>query len=154
MISIVPDISSDAMWKEHLASMDHLRQGIHLRAYAQKQPKQEYKREAFQLFEDLLNNIQVEVIKILCRGGFRGKEDLDEIEKRRREQEQKSQLKYKKETSNQLGTRIDQVQAARLDSSQALGQAPFVRSNKKIGRNELCPCGSGKKFKVCCGRLE
>jgi len=144
----------DAMWKEHLASMDHLRQGIHLRAYAQKQPKQEYKREAFQLFEDLLNNIQVEVIKILCRVEFRGKEDLDEIEKRRREQEQKSQLKYKKETSNQLGTRIDQVQAARLDSSQALGQAPFVRSNKKIGRNELCPCGSGKKFKVCCGRLE
>ena len=144
----------DAMWKEHLASMDHLRQGIHLRAYAQKQPKQEYKREAFQLFEDLLNNIQVEVIKILCRVEFRGKEDLDEIEKRRREQEQKSQLKYKKETSNQLGTRIDQVQAARLDSSQALGQAPFVRSNKKIGRNELCPCGSGKKFKVCCGLLE
>lgn len=144
----------DAMWKEHLASMDHLRQGIHLRAYAQKQPKQEYKREAFQLFEDLLNNIQVEVIKILCRVEFRGKEDLDEIEKRRREQEQKSQLKYKKETSNQLGTRIDQAQAARLDSSQALGQAPFVRSNKKIGRNELCPCGSGKKFKVCCGRLE
>jgi len=144
----------DTMWKEHLASMDYLRQGIHLRAYAQKQPKQEYKREAFKLFEDLLNNIQTEVVRILCRVEFRGRNDLEEIEEKRREQAQTSQLNYQKETRSQLGAGIDQAQAANRDASQSLGTAPFVRSNRKIGRNELCPCGSGKKFKVCCGRLE
>ena len=144
----------DNMWKEHLASMDYLRQGIHLRAYAQKQPKQEYKREAFKLFEDLLNNIQTEVIRILCRVEFRGRDDLEEIEEKRREQAQTSQLNYQKETRSQLGAGIDQAQAANRGASQSLGTAPFVRSNRKIGRNELCPCGSGKKFKVCCGRLE
>ena len=144
----------DTMWKEHLASMDYLRQGIHLRAYAQKQPKQEYKREAFKLFEDLLNNIQTEVVRILCRVEFRGRDDLEEIEEKRREQAQTSQLNYQKETRSQLGAGIDQAQAANRDASQSLGTAPFVRSNRKIGRNELCPCGSGKKFKVCCGRLE
>ena len=144
----------DTMWKEHLASMDYLRQGIHLRAYAQKQPKQEYKREAFKLFEDLLNNIQTEVIRILCRVEFRGRDDLDEIEEKRREQVQTSQRNYQKETSSQLGAGINQAQAANRDASQSLGPAPFIRSNRKIGRNELCPCGSGKKFKVCCGRLE
>ena len=144
----------DNMWKEHLASMDYLRQGIHLRAYAQKQPKQEYKREAFKLFEDLLNNIQTEVIRTLCRVEFRGRDDLGEIEEKRREQAQTSQLNYQKETRSQLGAGIDQAQAANRGASQSLGTAPFVRSNRKIGRNELCPCGSGKKFKVCCGRLE
>ena len=144
----------DTMWKEHLASMDYLRQGIHLRAYAQKQPKQEYKREAFKLFEDLLNNIQTEVVRILCRVEFRGRDDLEEIEEKRREQAQTSQLNYQKETRSQLGAGVDQAQAANRDASQSLGAAPFVRSNRKIGRNELCPCGSGKKFKVCCGRLE
>ncbi len=144
----------DTMWKEHLASMDYLRQGIHLRAYAQKQPKQEYKREAFKLFEDLLNNIQTEVVRILCRVEFRGRDDLEEIEEKRREQAQTSKLNYQKETRSQLGAGIDQAQAANRDASQSLGTAPFVRSNRKIGRNELCPCGSGKKYKVCCGRLE
>ena len=144
----------DTMWKEHLASMDYLRQGIHLRAYAQKQPKQEYKREAFKLFEDLLNNIQTEVVRILCRVEFRGRNDLEKIEEKRREQAQTSQLNYQKETRSQLGAGIDQAQVANRDASQSLGTAPFVRSNSKIGRNELCPCGSGKKFKVCCGRLE
>ena len=139
----------DTMWKEHLASMDYLRQGIHLRAYAQKQPKQEYKREAFKLFEDLLNNIQTEVVRILCRVEFRGRDDLEEIEEKRREQAQTSKLNYQKETRSQLGAGIDQAQAANRDASQSLGTAPFVRSNRKIGRNELCPCGSGKKYKVC-----
>ena len=144
----------DSMWKEHLAAMDHLRQGIHLRAYAQKQPKQEYKREAFHLFEELLNNIQVEVIRILSRIEFRGREDVDDIEQRRREQDQKSPLSYRKEFSSQLGSSRRQTQAEKPDSKLALGSSPFVRSEHKVGRNQSCPCGSGKKYKVCCGRLE
>ncbi|MAI42492.1 MAG: preprotein translocase subunit SecA [Gammaproteobacteria bacterium] len=144
----------DSMWKEHLAAMDHLRQGIHLRAYAQKQPKQEYKREAFHLFEELLNNIQVEVIRILSRVEFRGREDVDDIEQRRREKEQKSLLSYRKESSSQLGSARRQTQAEKLDSKLVLGSSPFVRSERKVGRNESCPCGSGKKYKACCGRLE
>lgn len=136
----------DTLWKEHLAAMDYLRQGIHLRAYAQKQPKQEYKREAFELFEELLGNVKFEVIKFLARVQFQSSDDLEAVERRRREEEAKSKLNFQKaEASNLAGEPPKQAAAP---------SAPFVRRDKKVGRNEPCPCGSGKKYKVCHGKLD
>ena len=143
----------DSLWKEHLAAMDHLRQGIHLRAYAQKQPKQEYKREAFQLFEELLNNVQMEVIRILCRVEFRGANDAEEMDRRRREEEARNRLNFKKSASSQLSSERNQGGAKQAQPQQAQSQTPFMRREKKVGRNEPCPCGSGKKYKVCHGKL-
>jgi len=135
----------DTLWKEHLASMDYLRQGIHLRAYAQKQPKQEYKREAFELFEELLNNVKVEVIRFLSRVQFQPAEDVEEMDRRRREAAARSKLNFQKDNSNSMGERTSMDTAA--------PQTPFVRRERKIGRNEPCPCGSGKKYKTCHGKL-
>lgn len=139
----------DTLWKEHLASMDYLRQGIHLRAYAQKQPKQEYKREAFELFEELLNNIKFEVIRFLAKVEFRGQDDVDVIERKRREEEAKNKLKYQKESATAMAG--DSSEQAEPASSEP--QTPFVRKERKVGRNEPCPCGSGKKYKTCHGKL-
>jgi preprotein translocase subunit SecA len=134
----------DSLWKEHLASMDHLRQGIHLRAYAQKQPKQEYKREAFQLFEELLENVKFEVIKFLARVEFQPSDDIGAMERRRREAEARNRLNFNKASASAL----DQApEESPVDNS------PFVRREKKVGRNEPCPCGSGKKYKACHGKL-
>jgi preprotein translocase subunit SecA len=132
----------DNLWKEHLAAMDHLRQGIHLRAYAQKQPKQEYKREAFELFEELLNAVKFEVVKFLSKVQFRQEDDVEEMEQQRRQAEARKQMQFQKESTSSMGP--EQQDAA---------PAPFVRREKKVGRNEPCPCGSGKKYKVCHGRL-
>jgi len=134
----------DNLWKEHLAAMDYLRQGIHLRAYAQKQPKQEYKREAFELFEELLNNMKFEVITFLSKVQFSQTEDVEEIERRRRSAEAKKRIQFQKESSANL-----QGEA----QPEAQAQVPFVRRERKVGRNEPCPCGSGKKYKVCHGSL-
>lgn len=134
----------DNLWKEHLASMDYLRQGIHLRAYAQKQPKQEYKREAFELFEELLYNIKFEVVTFLAKVQFGQSEDVEEIEKRRRLAEAKKKMQFQKESSANMQGEAE---------AQAQAQVPFVRRERKVGRNEPCPCGSGKKYKVCHGRL-
>jgi len=130
----------DNLWKEHLAAMDYLRQGIHLRAYAQKQPKQEYKREAFELFEELLENVKFEVIKFLARVQFQADEDVNALENKRREEESRNKMSFQKDD---------------LDRSEekAESKAPFIRRDKKVGRNEPCPCGSGKKFKSCHGKL-
>ncbi|MCZ6501787.1 MAG: preprotein translocase subunit SecA [Gammaproteobacteria bacterium] len=135
----------DTLWKEHLASMDYLRQGIHLRAYAQKQPKQEYKREAFELFEELLNNVKVEVIRFLSRVQFQPAEDVEDMDRRRREVAARSKLNFQKDNSNSMG------ESRSMDT--AAPQTPFVRRERKIGRNEPCPCGSGKKYKTCHGKL-
>jgi preprotein translocase subunit SecA len=135
----------DTLWKEHLAAMDYLRQGIHLRAYAQKQPKQEYKREAFELFEELLGSVKFEVIKFLARVQFQSSDDLEAIERRRREEEAKSKLNFQKADANNLAGEPPQKSEAQ--------SAPFVRREKKVGRNEPCPCGSGKKYKACHGKL-
>jgi len=132
----------DNLWKEHLAAMDYLRQGIHLRAYAQKQPKQEYKREAFELFEELLYNIKFEVITFLSKVQFSQSEDVEELERRRRRAEANKKMQFQKETSANI-----------QGEGQAEAQVPFVRREKKVGRNEPCPCGSGKKYKVCHGSL-
>jgi len=136
----------DTLWKEHLASMDYLRQGIHLRAYAQKQPKQEYKREAFELFEELLHNVKLEVIRFLARVDFQPADDVAAMENRRREEEAKNSLSFQKQSSSALG-------AVGEDARPEAPQTPFTRLEKKVGRNEPCPCGSGKKYKACHGVL-
>ncbi len=135
----------DTLWKEHLAAMDYLRQGIHLRAYAQKQPKQEYKREAFELFEELLNNIKLEVIRFLSRVQFKPADDVEEMDRRRREAESRNKLNFQKDNSGAMGQE-------KPPEAPAL-QAPFVRRERKVGRNEPCPCGSGKKYKACHGKI-
>jgi preprotein translocase subunit SecA len=135
----------DSLWKEHLAAMDYLRQGIHLRAYAQKQPKQEYKREAFELFEELLESVKFEVIKFLARVQFQSSEDVDAIERRRKEEEARNKVNFQKAEAQSLG--------GESAGSQPAPSAPFKRQEKKVGRNEPCPCGSGKKYKACHGKL-
>ncbi len=133
----------DQKWKEHLATMDHLRQGIHLRAYAQKQPKQEYKREAFVLFQDLLQQIKRDVIRLLCRVQVEREAQFDELERRRRE-EQARRMRFQHDGASTSGAEAP----PRADPR----PATFVRGERKIGRNEKCPCGSGKKYKHCHGK--
>lgn len=135
----------DNLWKEHLATMDHLRQGIHLRGYGQKNPKQEYKRESFELFQNLLSNIKLETIKILSHVKVR-----DEEETRRIEEERRAHLEAMAE---QAKFEHQDPSADENESDEPEQEAkPFVR-DQKIGRNEPCPCGSGKKYKQCCGKL-
>lgn len=133
----------DMQWKEHLASMDHLRQGIGLRAYAQKNPKQEYKREAFELFQRMLDSIKHEVVKILARVEPISQEQMDEMERRRVEALARQKMQLQHAEVSALGD---------PDSSEESAQ-PFVRMGHKVGRNDVCPCGSGKKFKQCHGKL-
>ena len=141
----------DQRWKEHLASMDYLRQSIHLRAYAQKQPKQEYKRESFELFQELLANIKRDVIQLLCRVQIEAPSAVQEAERRRREAAAKA-MRY----SHAESSALDKPNGADGQADQAAANtakaAPFVRTERKIGRNEPCPCGSGKKYKQCHGR--
>ena len=136
----------DQRWKEHLASMDQLRQGIHLRAYAQKQPKQEFKRESFELFQDLLQNIKFDVVRMLSRMQIENPEEIEAQERlRRAEAAQKMNFRH-----SQASAGSDQ------DVPQPKGAAKaetFVREERKVGRNEPCPCGSGKKYKQCHGQL-
>jgi len=134
----------DQQWKEHLASMDYLRQGIHLRAYAQKNPKQEYKRESFAMFQSLLANIKYEAVRVLARVQITRSNELEALEKKRREQQEKLRLQHPQ--FNPLG----EMPAAEPEQAQA---KTFVREDKKVGRNEPCPCGSGKKYKQCHGKI-
>ncbi len=136
----------DNLWKEHLAAMDHLRQGIHLRGYAQKNPKQEYKREAFELFTQMLEALKQQVVSVLCRIQVQ-EPDVDAIEEQRRQSDSAQVRTYSHEEVNALA----EEEAESVD-----GQAvePFVRDGAKIGRNDPCPCGSGKKYKHCHGKLD
>ena len=136
----------DGLWKEHLAAMDYLRQGIHLRAYAQKKPKDEYKREAFDLFDNLLRSVRFDVIRFLSRVQFQSEEDAEALELRRREEESRVQKNYQKDGSPGMDGAAVKTPADELNE-------PFVRPDKKVGRNESCPCGSGKKYKACHGKL-
>jgi len=129
----------DAHWREHLAALDHLRQGIHLRGYAQKNPKQEYKREAFELFGAMLESVKLEVTKTLCLAEFRTNEEVPQADD---------------------AQHVENVRLQHADYEEALAAAaeakkaqPVVRPGQKIGRNEPCPCGSGKKYKHCHGKL-
>jgi preprotein translocase subunit SecA len=142
----------DTLWKEHLSQMDSLRQGIGLRGYAGKNPKQEYKREAFGIFEELLNNIQYEVIKFLSHVKIQPKDELDAIEKKRREEQTREQTTLTHQSANLMD---DSAQQQAPSASQPDQQnTPFVREGDKVGRNEPCPCGSGKKYKQCHGKLD
>ena len=132
--------SLDSHWREHLAALDHLRQGIHLRGYAQKNPKQEYKREAFELFAAMLEGIKREVTQLLMNVQIRSEQDIEDVE---------------------VPSAPENVQYHHADYEEALGQTgaekeehqPFVRGGEKVGRNDPCPCGSGKKYKQCHGKL-
>ena len=137
----------DQSWKEHLAAMDYLRQGIHLRGYAQKDPKQEYKREAFQMFTELLERIKLDVIGILSKVQVRTESDVEAVEEQRRS---KAQVQYRHDEMSGLP---EGEQAGEVSGQAAEQQQPFKREGRKIGRNEPCPCGSGKKYKQCHGRL-
>jgi preprotein translocase subunit SecA len=136
----------DHHWKEHLAGMDHLRQGIGLRSYAQKNPKQEYKREAFEMFGTMLEQVKNDTISILSRIRIQGEEDLAEMAKRRQAAEA---MKFQHAEASALGA----GSSSQGDRPAAPAALPFVRDGRKVGRNEPCPCGSGKKFKQCHGKL-
>ncbi|GAA3909553.1 preprotein translocase subunit SecA [Litoribacillus peritrichatus] len=140
----------DSMWKDHLATMDHLRQGIHLRGYAQKNPKQEYKREAFELFQQLLTDIKQEVVRILCHVQVQKPEEVEEMERQRLAQQEQTPVEYRHDS-------VDPVsgEGAEPESGEARGDAeqPYVRDGEKVGRNDPCPCGSGKKYKQCHGKI-
>ena len=136
----------DEQWKDHLATMDHLRQGIHLRGYAQKNPKQEYKREAFELFSSMLDRVKHEVVEVISKVQVRAEEDVEAVEAQRR-------------STAPMTYRHDEVQSAtaggpaEAEAAEQEQQQPFVREGRKVGRNEPCPCGSGKKYKQCHGKL-
>ncbi|MET0066311.1 MAG: preprotein translocase subunit SecA [Candidatus Thiodiazotropha sp.] len=138
----------DSHWKEHLAAMDYLRQGIHLRGYAQKNPKQEYKREAFAMFSNMLDSIKREVITLLSKVQVQMPEELARQEQRSRVDE----FEFKHEAFEGLPEE-SQTAAPVPDETPETAHQPFVRDGRKVGRNEPCPCGSGKKYKQCHGRL-
>ncbi|MEJ2686345.1 MAG: preprotein translocase subunit SecA [Gammaproteobacteria bacterium] len=137
----------DTSWKEHLASMDYLRQGIHLRGFAQQDPKQAYKREAFEMFSDMLERIKHEVIGVLSKVQVRAEEDVEAVEEQRRT---RAPMQFQHAEANALG---QPEEAPGESEGEGETHTPFVREGRKIGRNELCPCGSGKKYKHCHGRL-
>ena len=136
----------DTRWKEHLFAMDYLRQGIHLRAYAQKQPKQEYKRESFELFQEMLADVQHSITSTLCQMQI-------ESNSHARAQERERQLREERAKRLQFQHRSGNGEAGD-ESGNAVRQQTVKRDQPKVGRNEQCPCGSGKKYKHCCGRSE
>ena len=133
----------DQHWREHLAALDHLRQGIHLRGYAQKNPKQEYKREAFELFSDMLDRIKQDVVKVVLKVQVRTQQDVEAVE----EAPAVSNVRY------QHAGYEEALAAAATDPPAAVAAPPFARTGPKVGRNDPCPCGSGKKYKHCHGRI-
>jgi preprotein translocase subunit SecA len=136
--------SLDSHWREHLASMDHLRQGIGLRGYAQKNPKQEYKREAFLMFNDMLTGIKEELAGNLIKVQFVAEADVEAMEQKRRQA-----------TPTNLQFNHAELESLEGNEAEAIHDehTPFVRMDKKVGRNEPCPCGSGKKYKQCHGTI-
>jgi preprotein translocase subunit SecA len=133
----------DSQWRDHLALMDQLRQGIHLRGYAQKNPKQEYKRESFELFSSMLDRIKHDIITILSRVQVRSEAEVAALEAQRRQHDRNMEFQH---------AEVSAMQEEGGEEAQAAA-APYVREGRKIGRNEPCPCGSGKKYKQCHGRL-
>ena len=139
----------DDLWKDHLSTMDHLRHGIHLRGYAQKNPKQEYKRESFTLFQELLDSIKRDTIRVLSHVQVRREDPVEEEARLRREAEEMAQ---RMQFQHADAPGLEQPQEAVPEGEVDLTLAP-VRGEAKIGRNEPCPCGSGKKYKHCHGQL-
>jgi preprotein translocase subunit SecA len=155
--------SIDTHWREHLAALDYLRQGIHLRGYAQKQPKQEYKREAFELFGAMLDSIKREVTRHLMAVQVRSQAEVEEAERRAEEAARSlKNVQYQHadfspgvgdEAAEQIPPEVAAAAAAATAAASSPAQQPFMRSTQKVGRNDPCPCGSGKKFKQCHGKL-
>jgi preprotein translocase subunit SecA len=145
----------DSHWKEHIGALDYLRQGIHLRGYAQRNPKQEYKREAFEMFSQLLDRVKHDTIVILSRVQIRRPEDAAAVQTRASDT---SSMRFQHAAAPNLVAAPPQAAAAPGASPPASPRAdpvaPYVRGQPKVGRNQACPCGSGKKFKQCHGRLE
>ena len=137
--------SLDSHWREHLAALDHLRQGIHLRGYAQKNPKQEYKREAFELFAKMLEEIKAEVTKILMMVQIKSEEQVEAVAETQRAP---VNVQYQ---HAEYGSALDEE--PKKEDVQAEKTQPFVRQGEKVGRNSPCPCGSGKKYKQCHGKI-
>jgi len=135
----------DSSWKEHLSSMDYLRRGINLRSYAQKNPKQEYKREAFEMFNSMLERIKHDVISVLSKVQVRTESDAAAVEEQRRS---KAPMEFQHAEASAMAPEGAEPQGEDDDE-----HSPFVREGRKVGRNEPCPCGSGKKYKQCHGKL-
>ncbi|MFP5383466.1 MAG: preprotein translocase subunit SecA [Gammaproteobacteria bacterium] len=133
----------DKNWKEHLAAMDYLRQGIHLRGYAQRNPKQEYKREAFELFEQMLDSLKHELIRILSTIELSRQDEAEELERQRREEAERQKMNFLHADPDSIPRTVEEEKAQ-----------PVKREFAKVGRNDPCPCGSGKKFKQCHGKVE
>ena len=133
----------DIHWKEHLAAMDYLRQGIGLRGYAQKNPKQEYKQEAFTMFSEMLDQVKHDTISMLARIRIQNEQDIQRMEEQRRAEQS---MDFNKSENNSLLKQSD-------NNAKKNNNSPYIRSGKKVGRNDPCPCGSGKKYKQCCGKL-
>jgi preprotein translocase subunit SecA len=150
--------SIDQRWREHLSSLDHLRQGIHLRGYAQKNPKQEYKRESFELFESMLQSIRDEVTRVLMTVRIQSAEEAAQAEQQLEQQAQQAAAAAAY-THTEFNAAPDADPESIALALQATPQTPddkeqpFRRFGGKIGRNDPCPCGSGKKYKQCHGRL-
>ena len=136
----------DTLWKEHLQVMDQLRQGIHLRAYANKNPKQEYKRESFALFEGLLQRLKYEVVRFLSNVQVQRSDEAAAIEQQRREAAAKQKMAFE---HAEAGSAV----APAADAPPPAAPQPITRAQPKVGRNDPCPCGSGKKYKQCHGAL-
>lgn len=134
----------DTLWKDHLAAMDYLRQGIHLRGYAQKDPKQEYKRESFDMFANMLETLKYDVIGVLSRVRIQSQQEIEEAERQREVELQKLAEKQRLSHSD-----MDEAHNNKSQNAQ-----PLVRAQAKIGRNNPCPCGSGKKYKHCHGAVQ
>jgi preprotein translocase subunit SecA len=150
----------DAHWREHLAAMDYMRQGIHLRGYAQKNPKQEYKREAFELFSGMLERVKFDTVTMLQRVQVKSQEDIDREEQERQRRLARALQMQHAQAQSPIAAGDEAAAAepaagpvARERAPQAPPARPFVRPERKVGRNEPCPCGSGKKFKHCHGVL-
>ncbi|MDI1291361.1 MAG: preprotein translocase subunit SecA [Methylobacter sp.] len=140
----------DNSWKEHLAAMDYLRQGIHFRGYAQKDPKQEYKREAFEMFTSLLEHLKYEVIGILFKVQIRQEEDVQAIDE---QMQVPKEMHFEHAPAPALDAYEQSLLAEPEQEDVAATEQPFIRDGNKVGRNDPCPCGSGKKFKQCHGKL-
>jgi len=143
----------DQHWREHLAAMDYLRQGIGWRSLAGRKPEQEYKREAFDLFSNMLDRIKHDTLSLLSRIQVRSQEEIDrEEEERRRRLARAMQLQHA-EAPSVVAAGSEIGEEPRAEPGSPLASAPYVRGDRKVGRNEACPCGSGRKYKHCHGAL-
>ncbi|MCH9639672.1 MAG: SEC-C domain-containing protein [Betaproteobacteria bacterium] len=138
----------DTHWREHLGALDHLRQGIHLRGYAQKNPKQEYKREAFALFTDMLEAVKNEVTKILLTVQIKNEQQVEEVTGTLKSPEK---VEYHHAAYKESFDESPTEESPQEDKEKT---QPFVREGGKVGRNQPCPCGSGKKYKQCHGKIK